>query len=340
MLFVDLCALYRARAVASTLTPLDAADSRFETGGELVWSLIAATRAAAIAAARWAGRGDPIAADDAATTALRAALSRAPGTGTIVTGEGAKDGAPMLADGERVGAGGGPEFDIAVDPLECTDLCARGLAGAMSVIAVAPRGSLWEPGPAFYMDKLVVPAGVGPAASIGDPPEAIVEAVGDALGGDPTDVRVVVLDKPRHRDLIARLRRTGASVATPPAGDVAGALEVLLPEGDADLLLGVGGTPEGVMTACAVRALGGRMQGLLAPQREDERRAIEDAGAQLEYVLELDELVGADAAFVATGITGGLLEAPCREGTRLVTESIVIARDTVHHVRQSTPIEE
>lgn len=281
-----------------------------------------------------------MAADDAATTALRAELSRARGTGTIVTGEGAKDGAPMLADGERVGAGGGPEFDIAVDPLECTDLCARGLAGAISAIGVAPRGSLWAPGPAFYMDKLVVPPGVGSAASIEDPPEAIVETVATALGKHPTGVRVVVLDKPRHRDLIARLRRTGASVATPPAGDVAGALAVLLPEGDADLLLGIGGTPEGVMTACAVRALGGGMQGLLAPQRDDERRALEAAGAQRDHILKLDELVAADAAFVATGITGGLLAAPRCEGAWLVTESIVIARDTVQHVRQSTPIEE
>lgn len=245
----------------------------------------------------------------------------------------------MLADGEQLGGGDGPGYEIAVDPLECTDLCARGLPGALSTIAIAPVGSLWSPGAAFYMDKLVLPAAARDAAQLSDPPETILEQVAAALGRPIADIRVVVLDKPRHEDLIARLRAAGASVTTPRAGDVAGALTVLLP-GGADVLLGVGGTPEGVLAACAVRALGGGMQGRLAPQRDDERLAIEAAGGCAERVLELDDLVSADATFVATGITGGLLAGPRRAGGWLVTESIVIAAGAVQYIRQLTPTEE
>ena len=271
---------------------------------------------------------------------MRAVLAQAPGAVAVVTGEGAKDQAPMLADGERLGAGEGAEWDLAADPLECTDLCARGLPGALSTLALAPRGSLWSPGPAFYMEKLVLPAAARDAAQITDPPEATVGNVADALGKRVSEIRIVVLDKPRHHDLVLRLRATGASVLTPPAGDVAGALAVLMPDGDADLLMGIGGTPEGVLAACAVRALGGGMQGRLAPQREDERRALEAAHLSGEAVLELSDLVGADATFVATGVTGGLLAPPRTEGGWLVTESIVIAAAVVYRIRQSTPPEE
>jgi fructose-1,6-bisphosphatase II len=300
---------------------------------------LAATRAAAVAAAAWAGRGDGHAADAAATAAMRAALAAA-GTGVVVTGEGAKDEAPMLADGELTGDGSVADFDVAVDPLECTDLCAQGLPGALSTIAVAPRGSLWSPGPAFYMDKLVLPPAAVGAALITDPPEAIVSGAAAALGKRAAEMRVVVLDKPRHRDLIARLRLLGAAVMTPTAGDVAGALSVLLGGGGADLLLGIGGTPEGVLAACAARALGGEMQGRLAPQREDERERVEAAGLDTEQVLDLHDLVRADAAFIATGVTGGLLEAPQRGDCWLTTESIVIAAGGVQRIRHSTPTEE
>jgi fructose-1,6-bisphosphatase II len=240
--------------------------ARFGVSGELVWHALAATRAAAVAAARWAGGGDAHAADGAATAAMRTVLDQAPGSGTVVTGEGAKDEAPMLADGERLGRGG-RGFDIAVDPLECTDFCARGLPGALATIAVAPPGALWSPGPAYYMDKLVVGTRARAAASLDDEPETIVAQVAAALGKPVGQLRVVVLDKPRHSELIARLRATGACVSTPSAGDVAGALAVLLPDGGADMLLGIGGTPEGVLAACAARALGGDLQGRLAPQR-------------------------------------------------------------------------
>jgi fructose-1,6-bisphosphatase II len=307
--------------------------------GPLVRRALAATRAAALAAAAWGGRGDAHAADAAATSAMRTALLTA-GSGIVVTGEGAKDDAPMLADGELTGQGSTPEFDIAVDPLECTDLCARGLPGALSTIAVAAPGSLWSPGPAFYMDKMVLPPGAVGAAAISDPPEAIARSVATALDRDVAEVRVVVLDKPRHRELIAQLRSLGAVVLTPTAGDVAGALSVLLPEGGADLLLGIGGTPEGVLAASAVRALGGGMQGRVAPQRDDERERVEAAGLDTSAVLELDELVRADGAFVATGVTGGLLDAPRRHDRWLTTESIVIAGGAVQRIRHTTPTEE
>jgi fructose-1,6-bisphosphatase II len=311
----------------------------FGADAPLVCRALAATQAAALAAAAWAGRGDAHAVDAAATSAMRTALGRAAGTGIVITGEGAKDEAPMLADGELTG-GGGPTFDIAVDPLECTDLCARGLPGALSTMAVAPQGSLWSPGPAFYMDKLVLPPAARSAARIIDPLDTIVQSVAEALDKDVGDLRIVVLDKPRHEGLIAELRSLGACVATPSAGDVAGALAVLLPGGGADLLLGIGGTPEGVLAACAARALGGGMQGRVAPQRDDERERVEAAGCSFDRVLELDDLVAADAAFVATGVTGGLLAQPSRGAGFVTTESIVIAAGVVRYVRQTSPSEE
>jgi fructose-1,6-bisphosphatase II len=327
---------YGSRPVSlASATPGPIAHPSSGLDGGLVWHAVAATRAAALAAVRWAGRGDPLAADDAATTGMRAALASAPGSGTVVTGEGAKDGAPMLADGERTGASGGCPFDIAVDPLECTDLCARGLPGALSTMAVAPRGSLWSPGPAFYMDKLVLTAAARDAADLADPPEAVVVQVAEALGKAIGEVRVVVLDKPRHRELVDRLHRIDACVATPSAGDVAGALEVVLPDGGADVLLGVGGAPEGVLAACAVRALGGFMQGRIAPQRDDERRALEAAGADLDAVLSLD-LAREDAVFVATGVTGGLLAAPRHHDGCVTTETLVIAAGSVHRLQTTT----
>jgi fructose-1,6-bisphosphatase II len=270
---------------------------------------------------------------------MRGVLASA-GTGVVITGEGAKDEAPMLADGELTGAASSPTFDIAVDPLECTDLCARGLPGALSTIAIAPPGSMWSPGPAYYMDKLVLPPAARASSTLTDSPEAIVRAAATALGKPVSELRVVVLDKPRHRELVAVLRSLGTAVITPPAGDVAGALAVLLPDGDADLLLGIGGTPEGVLAACAARALGGGMQGRIAPQRDDERERVYAAGLDPDEVLELEQLVRADGAFIATGVTDGLLAPPTRSGGWITTDSIVILGRGVHRVRQSTATEE
>jgi len=202
---------YGRRPLASaSLTPAPPPPVPARLDGGLAWHAVAATRAAAIAAAHWAGRGDARAADAAATGAMRAVLATGPGRGTVVTGEGAKDDAPMLADGECLGLPGGARYDIAVDPLECTDLCARGLPGALSTMAIAPRGSLWAPGAAYYMQKLVLGRAARGAAALDDPPEAVVAQVARALCKRAGDVRVVVLDKPRHRELFDRLRRAGA----------------------------------------------------------------------------------------------------------------------------------
>ena len=299
---------------------------------------LAATRAAAVACQPFVGRGDKHSADAAATDAMRRTLARAPGLGTVVIGEGEKDGAPMLYNGERVGAGG-PAFDIAVDPLECTSFCAKGLPGSLATIAFAEGGALLRPGPSHYMEKLVAPPAAREAIDITDGPEARLTRVAAALGKEISELRVVVLDKPRHVELIERLRRAGASVTTPSDGDVAGALEALLPSGEADLLMGVGGTPEGVMTACAATALGGGMQARLAPQSDAEARALADAGLDADRVYVLEELVDGSAFFVATGVTGGsLLGRPRALDGAFVTESLAVLEDGVRRLREpSTP---
>jgi fructose-1,6-bisphosphatase II len=293
---------------------------------------IAATRDAAVACQPFVGRGDKHAADGAATQAMRRALAEAPGIGTVVIGEGEKDGAPMLYNGERVGAGG-PAFDIAVDPLECTTFCAKGLPGSLTTIAFAEEGALLRPGPSHYMEKLVVAPAARDVIDITDRPEATLARVARALGKEAANVRVVVLDKPRHVELIERLRRAGASVTSPSDGDVAGALEVLLPAGEADMLMGVGGTPEGVMTACAAKALGGGMQARLAPQSEAEESALADAGLDADRVYGLEDLIDSSAFFVATGVTGGsLLARPRSLDGGVVTESLVISEDGIQVV--------
>jgi fructose-1,6-bisphosphatase II len=298
---------------------------------------LAATRAAALACQQWVGRGNGKAADAAATEAMRAVLTVASGSGTVVIGEGAKDEAPMLYDGERLGSGREPRFDIAVDPLECTDLCAKGLPSSLATIAFSEADSMAVLTPAFYMDKLVGPGAVCDAIDISSPPERNLKRVATALGKAVDELVVVVLDKPRHVDLIERLHRAGARVVSPPDGDVAGSLAALMPDGEADLLMGIGGTPEGVLTACAVRALGGCMQGRLAPQREDEARAVAEAGLDLDRIYELDDLVDGDCFFVATGVTGGsLLRQPWRSDNALCTESIVVQGGVVRRIVEVT----
>ena len=299
---------------------------------------LGAVRAAALAAAGWAGRGDGKAADAAATEAMRAVLGEAPGRGTVVIGEGEKDGAPMLFNGEQLGDGIGAEFDIAVDPLECTDLCAAGLPGAMTTIAFAEGGTLWSPGPAHYMDKLVAGPPARGVVDIRDDPARAVRRVAEALDKPVTGVGVVVLDKPRHAELIAQLRATGATVRTPSAGDVAGALLALLPDTGVDVLIGVGGTPEGVMTACAVRSLEGAMQGRLAPQRDAEAAAVRAAGRSTTEILDVSDLARGPALFAACGVTGGeLLRAPWHEGPYIFTESLLVYAGAVRWVVEATP---
>lgn len=294
---------------------------------------LAATRAAAIACQPHVGRGSGDAADGAATEAMRSVLATAPGTGTVVVGEGAKDSAPMLYDGEQLGTREGRAFDIAVDPLECTTLCAKGLPGSLATIAFAEDDSMARLGPSFYMDKLVGLAAAKEAIDITDRPKANLARVAQALGKPIEEIRVIVLDKPRHEQLIEEIHRAGAQVILPPEGDVAGSLAPLLPGGGADLLMGIGGTPEGVLTACAVRALGGCMQARLAPQLADEERALADADLSTERVYSAEDLVSGEAFFVATGVTGGeLLKSPWQAEESTFTHSVVIARGSMREV--------
>jgi fructose-1,6-bisphosphatase II len=260
---------------------------------ELVRALGLATDAAAAASRALVGIGDKVAADQAAVTAMRAELARAPFDGVVVIGEGEKDDAPMLANGERLGAGG-PECDIAVDPLDGTRLVAEGLPGSIAVIAIAPRGSMFDPVDTFYMDKLVT---IGAARGRLDLRRSVAEnlvTLAAIKGVDVAELTVAVLDKPRHTQLTAEIRETGASVRQLREGDVSAAVAAASVGSGIDLLLGIGGTPEGVIAACAVRALGGFMQGRLAPQTDEQRAAAEAAGHDLDRVLELDDLVSSD----------------------------------------------
>jgi fructose-1,6-bisphosphatase II len=277
----------------------------------LALELVRVTEAAALSAARWVGRGDKEAGDGAAVDAMRRVLAVTEMDGVVVIGEGAKDEAPMLYNGEAVGSGHGPRVDVAVDPVEGTSLLARGAADALSVVGVAPRGTMWSPGAAFYMDKLVA----GPAArealrpELMDAPIArVLAAVAEAVGKPVDQLTVFVLDKPRHQERIAAIRAAGARVLLRTDGDVAGALMAAREGSGVDLLTGIGGTPEGVIAACAVRALGGAMLGRLAPQQPAEVAAVREAGLDTARVLtEADLVASDDVFFAATGITDGVL---------------------------------
>jgi fructose-1,6-bisphosphatase II len=267
---------------------------------ELVAALTRATEGAAVAAHAWLGKGDKDAADGAAVAAMRSALVDAPFDGTVVIGEGEKDAAPMLANGERLGAGG-TAYDIAVDPLDGTRLVAAGLPGSIAVIALAPRGTMFDPVGVFYMDKLICAAVGRGIVDISRPVADNLTALAAASGKPVDALEVVVLDKPRHELLIVDIRASGAAVRLVGEGDVAAA--VAAASGEVDLVLGIGGTPEGILAACAVRALGGFMQGRLAPQSPTQAENAMRAGHDLERVLELDDLVNSrDVLFVMTGV--------------------------------------
>jgi fructose-1,6-bisphosphatase II len=261
---------------------------------ELVRQVQEATDAAAAAAREWFGRGDKNAADAAAVGAMRSVLATAPFRGVVIIGEGEKDEAPMLANGEVLGAGDGPECDVAVDPLDGTRLAASGLPGSICTIALAPSGTMFDPRDAFYMDKLIsgaVPEGLlDIRRSASENVRALAGERGVAVG----ELTVVVLDKPRHVSLIAELRAAGANIRLVGEGDISAAVAAATSGFDVDLVLGIGGTPEGILAACAVRALGGFMQGRLAPQSPTERDAALAAGHDLDQVLELEHLVASD----------------------------------------------
>jgi fructose-1,6-bisphosphatase II len=298
-------------------------------GRDLALELVRVTEAAALAAGRWMGRGRKEPGDEAAVEAMRRMLATVEIEGVVVIGEGEKDEAPMLFNGEIVGNGMGPRMDVAVDPVEGTSLLAHGRPDAIAVIAIAPQGTMWSPGPAFYMDKLVVGRDAREAispASLAAPVAETLAAIAEAKHRPVEDLTVFVLDKPRHAKLIADVRAAGARVLLRTDGDVAGALMAATPGSGVDVLRGIGGTPEGVIAACAVRALGGAMLGQLAPQKPGERVAVIAAGLDIDLVLTERDLVRSDDVFfAATGITDGVLMPGVRyTGEGATTDSIVM----------------
>jgi fructose-1,6-bisphosphatase II len=292
----------------------------------LALELVRVTEAAAMGAGRWIGRGDKIAADQAAVDAMRAMLDTVSMAGVVVIGEGEKDEAPMLYNGEPVGEGIGPEVDVAVDPLEGTRLTALGQPNAIAVIAVAERGSMFFPGAAVYMEKIAAGADAVHVIDINATPTENVHAVAKAKGRRPTDIRVVVLERDRHDELIGELHQAGARVNLIRDGDVAPAIAAARPETGVDLLYGIGGTPEGVISAAALKCVGGGIQGKLWPRSPEERQALVDQGYDLDRVLFTDDLVTGEDVFVsATGVTtGALLRGVRYVNDGAITDSIVM----------------
>ena len=296
----------------------------------LAMELIRATEAAAIRATPFIGKGNKNQADGAAVDAMRAFLATVEFDGQIVIGEGEKDNAPMLFNGEKVGTGRGPACDIAVDPIDGTSLTAAGRQNAISVIAVSDKGTMLDASSVYYMNKLVAgPEGVG-VVDIRKPIAENIRAIAKAKGKTVDEVIVAVLDRPRHAELIEEIRATGAGTRLLLDGDVAGGIHAARYGSRIDLCVGVGGSPEGVVTTCAVKGLGGVVQGILHPMSDDERARGEAAGLKFDHVYEMDELVASDnTIFVATGVTdGGLLEGVRRKGPIVKTHSIAIRAKT------------
>ncbi len=298
-------------------------------GRDLALELVRVTEAGAIAAGRWVGKGDKEGADGVAVDAMRALIGTVQMDGVVVIGEGEKDNAPMLYNGEEVG-GGGPACDIAVDPVDGTTLTSLGRNNAIAVIAVAERGSMFNPGPCVYMEKLAVGAEARDVVDLDAPVKANLEAVAKAKGEQVKDVTAVVLDRDRHTDIIRECREAGAMVRLIPDGDVMGALETAWPDSGSDILFGVGGTPEGVIAACALKALGGEIQGRLFARNETERQAALDGGYDLEKVLTTDDLVASDDVFFsASGVTeGDILRGVRYRGDGASTETLVMRSKT------------
>jgi fructose-1,6-bisphosphatase II len=292
----------------------------------LALELVRVTEAAAMAAGRWVGRGDKNAADQAAVDAMRTMLDSVHMSGTVVIGEGEKDHAPMLYNSEVVGDGAGPDVDVAVDPLEGTRLTANGAPNAIAVIAAAEQGSMFFPGAAVYMDKIVVGPAAADVIDIDAPPEENVRRTAEAKGIRPENVTVVVLDRDRHEALIDALREVGAKIRLITDGDVAPSIAAARQGAGVDLLMGIGGTPEGVISAAAVKCLGGAMQARLWPRDDEERQRLVDAGYDVDRKLTTDDLVGSENVFVAaTGVTDGDLLHGVRYGASgAITQSIVM----------------
>ncbi|QBI52512.1 class II fructose-bisphosphatase [Streptomonospora litoralis] len=312
-----------------------------ETSGapdrNLALELVRVTESAALAAARWVGRGDKNGADGVAVRGMRHMISTVAMNGTVVIGEGEKDDAPMLFNGESVGDGIGPDCDVAVDPIDGTRLTAMGMPNAIAVLAVAPRHSMFDPSAVFYMEKLATGPEAAAAVDITAPIADNVRAVARAKGVTPQDVTVMILDRPRHQEIVREVREAGARIRFITDGDVAGAIMAARANTGVDLLLGIGGTPEGIISACAMKCLGGTIQGRLWPTGDDERRKARDSGHDLDRVLTTDDLVASeDVFFAATGITDGELVGGVRyEAGGATTDSLVMRgrSGTVRQVR-------
>jgi fructose-1,6-bisphosphatase II len=303
----------------------------------LALELARVTEAGAMAAARWVGRGDKNGADAAAVNAMRLLINTVSMNGVVVIGEGEKDKAPMLYNGEQVGDGTGPACDVAVDPIDGTRLTANGMSNAISVLAVAARGSMYDPSAVFYMSKLVTGPAAAETVDIQAPAAVNIAAVAKAKGCSSQDVTVVILDRPRHDDLIAEVRATGARIKLITDGDVAGAIMAARDGTGVDLLLGIGGTPEGIIAACAIKCLGGVIQGILAPRDDAERQRALDAGLELDQVLITNDLVDSDDVFFAsTGITDGELMAGVRYRAGGATTHSLVMRSRSGTIRSIT----
>jgi fructose-1,6-bisphosphatase II len=292
----------------------------------LAMELVRTTEAAAVAASKWVGRGDKEAADGAAVDAMRLILGTVQMTGTVIIGEGEKDEAPMLYNGEVVGDGSDPQVDIAVDPIDGTTLTSKGRGGAVAVIAVSEQGTMFDPGPCVYMEKIAVgPESAGVVdirASVTENLQAVAKAKGIAV----TEVTATILDRPRHDDLVAEIRSAGARIRLIGDGDVAAAIATAIPESGVDILFGIGGTPEGVIAAAALKCMGGELVGRLWPRDEEERATAVAAGYDLDRVLGTDDLVAGDNCFfAATGITdGNLLKGVHYNRLGATTQSLVM----------------
>jgi fructose-1,6-bisphosphatase II len=301
----------------------------------LAMELVRVTEAAAMAAGRWVGRGDKNGADGAAVRAMRTLVSTVSMNGVVVIGEGEKDEAPMLFNGERVGDGTGPECDIAVDPIDGTTLTAKGMTNAIAVLAAADRGTMFDPSAVFYMDKLVTGPEAADFVDIDAPISVNIRRVAKAKRSTPEDVTVVILDRPRHEGIINEIRETGARIKLISDGDVAGSILALREGTGVDMLLGIGGTPEGIISACAVKCLGGTIQGKLWPKDDEERQRAIDAGHDLDRVLTTDDLVsGENVFFVATGITDGELLRGVRYRSETATTDSIVMRSKSGTVRR------
>ncbi|KRA38417.1 MULTISPECIES: class II fructose-bisphosphatase [unclassified Nocardioides] len=305
----------------------------------LALELVRVTEAAAMAAGRWVGRGDKNGADGVAVQAMRVMISTIGMDGTVVIGEGEKDNAPMLYNGESVGDGTGPECDVAVDPIDGTTLTAKGMANSIAVLAVSPRGTMYDPSAVFYMEKLVTGPEAADVVDIRYPVAENIHQVAKAKGSNPSDVTVVLLDRPRHNQLVEDIRATGARIKFISDGDVAGAIMAARADTGIDLLLGIGGTPEGIISACAMKALGGTIQGRLWPTDDEERQRAIDAGHNLDpdFILTTDTLVtGDDCFFVATGITDGELVRGVRYRAGGATTQSLVMRSRSGTIRTIT----